>query len=86
VGEGTGVAPVGEQGQADLPAGGLGTGLGAQVAAVAGTRVGTGTAVADPAPTGRGLATALGAPAGAADAVGEAEGAAVPGEVGLGVG
>jgi hypothetical protein len=84
VGEGTGVAAAGEQGRIGSPAGGLGTGLGAQVAATAGRRVGTG--VADPAPTGRGLATALGGAAAAAGAVGEAEGAAVPGEVGVAVG
>jgi hypothetical protein len=64
------VAAVGEQGRADWPAGGLGTGLGAQVAAAAGLRVGTGTGVADPAPTGRGLATALG---GSAAVVGVAD-------------
>jgi hypothetical protein len=52
----------------------------------AGRRVGTGTGVADPAPIGRGLATALGGSAAAAGAVGEAEGAAVPGEVGVAVG
>jgi hypothetical protein len=86
VGEGTGVAALGEQGRVDLPAGGLGTGLGAQVAATAGRRVGTGTGVADPAPTERGLAAALDGAAAAAGAVGEAEGAAVPGEMGVAVG
>lgn len=80
------MAAPGEQGRIDSPAGGLGTGLGAQVAATAGLRVGTGTGVADLAPTGLGLATALGGAAAAAGAVGEAEGAAVPGEVGVAVG
>jgi hypothetical protein len=72
VGEGTDVGAAGEQGQTDLRAGGLGTGLGAQVAAAAGMRVGTGTGVAGPAPIGRGLATAVGGTA--AGAVGEAVG------------
>jgi hypothetical protein len=86
VGEGIGVAAAGEQGRIGSPAGGLGTGLGAQVAAAAGRRVGTGTGVADPAPTGRGLATALGGAAAAPGAVGAAEGATVPGEAGVAVG
>ena len=80
------MAAAGEQGRTALPAGGLGMGLGAQVAAAVGMRVGTGTGVADPAPLSRGLATALGGSPAAGGAVGEAEGAAVPGEVGVAVG
>jgi hypothetical protein len=72
VGEGTGVAAAGEQGRTDLPAGRVGTGLGAQVAAAAGMRVGTGTGAADPMPLGRGPTTEVGGTA--AGAVGEAVG------------
>jgi hypothetical protein len=80
-GDGTGVSAPGEpQGRADLPAGGLGTGVGAQVTAAAGRRVGTGTGVAGPAPLGRVLATGLGRPA-TAGAVGTAVGEAPPGAV-----
>jgi hypothetical protein len=82
VGEGTGVGAPGEpQGRADLPAAGLGTGVGAQVTAAAGRRVGAGTGVAGPVPIGRVLATALGRPATAAGAVGTAVGEAPPGAV-----
>jgi hypothetical protein len=77
VGEGTGVAAVGEQGEAVWRACEVGTGAGAQVAPL-GTRVGTGTGVAVLPRPGTGLAEALG---GAAAAVGVAVGEA-PGAVG----
>jgi hypothetical protein len=75
VGEGTGVAAVGEQGEAVWPACEVGTGAGAQVAPL-GMRVGTGVAVLPR--LGTGLAEALG---GSAAAVGVAVGDA-PGAVG----
>jgi hypothetical protein len=79
VGEGTGVAAVGEQGEAVLPASEVGTGAGAQVAPL-GIRVGTGVGVLPP--LGTGLAEALG---NSAAAVGVAVGEA-PGAVGVAVG